>query len=333
MTFETRVTKLLGIEHPILMGGMTGVGTPELTAAVSNGGGLGIVAIHNAGSPEKGREWIRRLKKLTDKPFGVNLTILPSMGPPPPYEEYARVIIEEGVKIVETAGSSPKKFIQLFKKYGIISIHKCVSIRHALSAERYGADIISLDGFECAGHPGEEDIGNFVLQAKGAIALTRPYVCSGGVGTGTQLAAALALGADGINCGTRFCATKECNWPDSFKQRMVQASETDTVMMLRRLKNTCRVFRNKVAEEVEEIESEKGADFDFSDVAHLVNGKRGRAAEKEGDADAGIWSAGQVIGLIDSIPSCAEVIQEIVKEAEITIRSRLASLLVQRSRL
>lgn len=166
-----------------------------------------------------------------------------------------------------------------------------------------------------------------------AMVLTKPYVCSGGVGTGTQLAAALALGADGVNCGTRFCATKECNWPDSFKQRMVKASERDTVLMLRRLNNTCRVFKNKVAAEVEEIESDKGADFDFSDVAHLVNGKRGRAAEKAGDADGGIWSAGQVVGLIDSIPTCAEVIQEMVKEAERTIKSRLVSLLVPPSRL
>lgn len=333
MPLKTRVTELLGVEHPIIMGGMTGVGTPELAAAVSNAGGLGIIAIHNAGSPEQGREWIRRLKLLTNKPFGVNLTILPSMGPPPPYMEYARVIIEEGVNIVETAGSSPKTFVQLFKKAGLITIHKCVSIRHALSAERYGVDIISLDGFECAGHPGEEDIGNFVLQAKGAMALTKPYVCSGGVGTGTQLAAALALGADGVNCGTRFCATKECNWPDSFKQRMVEASETDTVMMLRRLQNTCRVFRNKVAEQVEEIELEKGANFEFSDVSHLVAGKRGREAENKGDADGGIWSAGQVVGVIDTIPTCKEVIQQMVKEAEITIRSRLLSLVVHESKL
>lgn len=298
---------------------------------------MGVFAIHNAGSPEKGRLEIRRLKSLTKKPFGVNLTILPSMGPPPPYEEYARVIIEEGVKIVETAGSSPKLFLQMFKKASgantIITIHKCVSVRHALSAERYGVDIISLDGFECAGHPGEEDIGNFVLQARGAQALTKPFVCSGGVSTGTQLAAALALGADGVNCGTRFCATQECNWPDSFKDRMVQGKETDTVLMLRRLNNTCRVFRNNVATQVEEIESEKGPDFDFGDVAHLVNGKRGRAAEQQGDADGGIWSAGQGIGLIHSVPSCQQVMDQMVEEAEHTIKKRLVSLVEPRSRL
>lgn len=317
---------MLGIEHPVICGGMTGVGTPELAAAVSNAGGLGIMAIHNAGSPEQGKEWIRRLRKLTKKPFGVNLTILPSMGPPPPYAEYAQVIIEEGVKIVETAGSSPKEFVKLFKDAGIICIHKCVTIRHALSAERYGVDIISLDGFECAGHPGEEDVGNFVLQAKGAKVLTRPYVCSGGVGDGKQIVAALALGADGVNCGTRFCATQECNWPDSFKQRMLQASETDSVLMLRRLSNTCRVFRNQVSEEVERIESEKGQDFQFTDVAHLVSGKRGREAERKGDPDGGIWSAGQVVGLIDSIPTCQELMDQLMKEAEDTVYHRLTTL-------
>lgn len=326
MPITTRVTEMLGIEHPVILGGMTGVGTPELAAAVSNAGGLGIIAIHNAGSPENGREWIRRTRTLTSKPFGVNLTILPSMGPPPPYADYAQAIIEEGVKIVETAGSSPEQWVKLFKKAGIITIHKCVTIRHALSAERYGVDIISLDGFECAGHPGEEDVGNFVLQAKGAKVLTRPYVCSGGVGDGKQIVAALALGADGVNCGTRFCATKECNWPDSFKERMLQASETDSVLMLRRLNNTCRVFRNEVSEEVERIESEKGEEFAFEDVAHLVSGKRGREAERKGDADGGIWSAGQVVGLVDSIPTCQELMNQLMKEAEDTVYHRLITL-------
>jgi NAD(P)H-dependent flavin oxidoreductase YrpB (nitropropane dioxygenase family) len=361
MPFQTRITELLGIEHPIIMGGMTGVGTPELAAAVSNAGGLGMIAIHNAGSPEEGRKWIRRLKQLlrsssssssssstpdnhthnhthnhTKPPFGVNLTILPSMGhTPPPYMEYAQVIIDEGVPIVETAGSNPQKFVTLFQKAGIITIHKCVTIRHALSAERYGVDIISLDGLECAGHPGEDDVGNFVLQAKGRKVLTKPYVCSGGVGDGNQLAAALALGADGVNCGTRFCATQECSWPDSFKQRMLQAQETDTVLMLRSLKNTSRVFKNDVAVQVQQIEeaasrNSKGeSSFQFSDVAHLVNGKRGRQAELDGDADAGIWTAGQVIGLIDSIPTCQELIDTMIREAEETIQVRLAGMMVR----
>lgn len=323
MPIETRVTRMLEIEHPVIMGGMTGTGTPELAAAVSNAGGLGVIAIHNAGDPENGRRWIRETRKLTSKPFGVNLTILPSMGPPPPYEEYARVIVEEGVRVVETAGSNPKKWIKLFKDAGLITIHKCVAIRHALSAERLGVDIVSLDGFECAGHPGEEDVGNFVLQAKGARALTRPFVCSGGVGDGRQIAAALALGADGVNCGTRFCATRECNWPESFKARMIEADERDTVLMLRRLKNTCRVFRNDVSEEVERIEAEKGEEFDFADVMHLVNGKRGREAELNGDADGGIWSAGQVVGLIDTIPTCQELMDQMMTQAEDTISHRL----------
>ena len=313
------------------MGGMTGVGTPSLAAAVSNAGGLGMIAIHNAGSPEQGRHWIRELRTLTDKPFGVNLTILPTMGPPPPYMEYVQVMIEEGVKIVETAGSSPQKFVSVLKAANIITIHKCVTIRHALSAERYGVDIISLDGFECAGHPGEGDIGNYVLQARGAQALTKPYLCSGGVGTGIQLAAALALGADGVNLGTLICATQECNWPHSFKQRLLSSDENDTVLILRRLKNTSRVYKNKVASQVAQIESSKGDTFQIQDVAHLVSGKRGRQAEKDDDADGGIWTAGQAIGLIHRIPTCKELIDAMIAEAEACIRSRLNQMLVPAS--
>jgi len=238
-------------------------------------------------------------------------------------------MIDEGVRIVETAGSSPRKWIEMFRKAGMITIHKCVTIRHALSAERYGVDIVSLDGFECAGHPGEEDVGNFVLQAKGARVLTKPYVCSGGVGDGRQIAAALALGADGVNCGTRFCATRECNWPSSFKSRMVEAKETDTVLMLRRLNNTCRVFRNDVSNQVEEIERRKGEEFGFQDVMHLVNGKRGREAEKNNDADGGIWSAGQVVGLIDSIPTVKELMDEMVRDCEEICVDRLNSLVTR----
>ena len=229
--FNTRVTQLLGIDHPIIMGGMTGVGTPELCAAVSNAGGLGTIAAHNAGpDPENLRAWIRKVRELAPgKPFGVNFTILPSMGTPPPYDKYARVVLEEGVGAVETAGSNPKKWVTLFKAGGCVTIHKCISIRHAKSAERLGVDIVSLDGFECAGHPGEDDVGNLVLQARGAQALSVPFVCSGGVGDGRQLAAALALGADGISCGTRFCATRECSWPAGFKDRMVEAKEVGGV--------------------------------------------------------------------------------------------------------
>ena len=329
MPFKTRVTEMLGIEHPVIMGGMTGVGTPELCAAVSNAGGLGTFAIHNAGTLENAREWIRRTRKLTDKPFGVNLTILPSMNPPD-YEGFERVIIEEGVKIVETAGSNPKKWVTLFKNAGLITIHKCVAIRHAKSAERMGVDIISLDGFECAGHPGEDDIGNFVLQAKGAKVLKTPFVCSGGVGDGKQLAAALALGAEGVNCGTRFCATQECNWPRSFKERLVEGDERSSALIFRQLHNTARVFKNKVAKEVVEISEAKGRDLEFGDVMHLVMGARGREAEKNGDPDGGIWTAGQVTGLIDDFPSCATVMDRIITEAEDTIRARLSSMIVSK---
>ena len=320
---------MLGIVHPVVMGGMTGVGTVELAAAVSNAGGLGIFAAHNAESPEECRVCIRRLRALTNsKPFGCNLTILPTMGTPPPYEEYAKVFIEERVPVVETAGSNPKKWIQMFKRAGIITIHKCVTIRHALSAEKLGVDIISLDGLECAGHPGEGDVGNFVLQAKGARVLKTPFLCSGGVGDGKQIAAALALGADGVNCGTRFCATRECLWPNAFKGRMVRATEEDTVLMFRALKNTTRVFANQVAKQVEQIEKEKGVGLKFSDVAALVAGKRGRDAEKRGDPDGGIWSAGQVVGLIDDCPTVAELMERMMRECHETIRGRLNGLVV-----
>merc|ERR1719171_140836 len=213
---------------------MTGVGTPELAAAVSCAGGFGIFVVYNAGTSENCRAWIRKCKELCgDKPFGVNLTILPATDPPP-YEEYAKAIIEEGVKVAETAGNDPKKWVGMFKAAGLTTIHKCVTIRHAMSAEKLGVDIISLDGFECAGHPGEDDVGNFVLQAKGAKRLKAPYICSGGVGDGTQLAAALAMGADGVNCGTRFCATKESPWPESVKQMLVNGNETDSVLVFRK---------------------------------------------------------------------------------------------------
>ena len=232
------------------------------------------------------------------------------------------------MKIVETAGSNPQQFISYFRQNNVITIHKCVTIRHALSAERYGVDIVSLDGFECAGHPGEKDVGNMVLQARGAQALSKPYLCSGGIATGTQLAASLALGADGINLGTRICATKECCWPDSFKSKMLQGDENDTVLILRRLRNTSRVFKNKVAVETAQIEDKKGDDFAIQDVMHLVSGKRGRQAEKDNDADGGIWTASQAMGLIHTIPTCQQVIDHIVAEAEDCIRSRLNGLLV-----
>lgn len=319
---RTRVTDLLNIAHPVLQGGMTGISL-ELSAAVSNAGGLGIFAIHNAGNPETGREWIRRMRTLTKKPFGVNLTILPTLGAPPPYEEYARVIIEEKVQIVETAGSNPEKWVRLFKNAGLTVIHKCVRIKHAIKAQELGVDIVSLDGFECGGHPGEADIGNLVLQARGSKVLSVPYVASGGLATGSQLVAVLALGASGVNMGTRFCATKECNWPDSFKKRLVESTEEDTVLLFRSLHNTARVFGNKTAREAARIEKEKGKDLQFSDIAHLVAGSRGRQAERDNDPDGGIWTSGQSCGLIDNIPTVQELMDQIMTDACDTISKRL----------
>lgn len=327
MPFKTRVTEMLGIQHPIVCGGMTGVGTVELCAAVSNAGGCGLLTALTCGSPEQMKKDIARIRTLTDKPFGVNLTILPAVVPPP-YEEYAQAIIESGVKIVETAGNNPKKWVSTFKKAGLICIHKCVAVRHALSAQKMGVDIISMDGFECAGHPGEDDIGGIVLLAKAARKLTTPYLASGGIADGKQLAACLALGADGVNMGTRFCATQECNWPDSFKQRMRDADERQTVLMFRQLHNTARVFKNKIAAEVEFIQNEKGAQLEFSDVQHLVMGDRGRKAEESGDPDGGIWTAGQCVGLIEDNPTVQELMDSFMKEAEETVKARLNAMLV-----
>jgi len=326
--FKTRVTDLLGIQHPIVCGGMTGVGLVDLCVAVSESGCLGMLTALSCGTPDQCREAIAEVKRRTNKPFGVNLTILPAIVPPD-YEAYANAIIESGVKIVETAGNDPKKWVAKFKQAGLISIHKCVTIRHALSAERIGVDIISIDGFECAGHPGEDDIGGLVLLAKSAKKLKTPYIASGGIGDGKQLAACLALGADGVNLGTRFCVTKESPWPLAFKQKCVDADERQTVLMFRKLHNTARVFRNKIATEVEAIENEKGSKLKFQDIAPLVAGERGRKAEREGDPDGGIWTAGQVIGLIDDIPSVVELVNRIITEAYQTVTERLSSVLVQ----
>lgn len=317
---------MLGIEKPVLMGGMTGVGDVELAAAVSLAGGLGIFAIHNGGTKEKDiRAYIRKAKRLCKgKPFGVNLTILPA-ATPPPYRMYMKCIVEEGCNIVETAGSDPTKYVKFFKQHGLITIHKCTSIRHALKAQRVGTDIISLDGFECAGHPGEDDVGNFVLQARGAEELTTPYVCSGGVGNGSQLVAALALGADGVNCGTLFCATHEAKWHDNQKKALCDKDELSTTLVLRPLINTSRVFKNSVSTEVNKLEAEKGAEFSFGDVAHLMTGRRGRInVERDGDVDDGIWSVGQSMGLIHKIESVQGVMDRFMGEAEAAIRKQLS---------
>lgn len=320
---KTRITELLGIRYPIVQGGMQNVGYAELAAAVSNAGGLGIITGLTQPSPEDLEREIRRCREMTDQPFGVNLTILPTIKPVP-YEEYARVICESGVKIVETAGRNPEPFMPLFREYGVKVVHKCTSVRHALKAESLGVAAVSVDGFECAGHPGEDDIPNLVLLPAAAAKLKIPMLASGGIGTGAQMAACLALGADGINMGTRFMATKEAPIHDNIKRAIVEASELDTALVYRPLRNTARVYRNEVAKKVNEIEREQGKDLQFEMIRDLVAGTKGKVALTEGDIDYGIWTSGMVQGLIDSIPSCEELIQQIVRDCERVIRERLA---------
>ncbi|WP_323122936.1 NAD(P)H-dependent flavin oxidoreductase [Burkholderia alba] len=320
---KTRVTELLGIEYPIIQGGMMWVGVAELAAAVSSAGGLGILTALTQPTPDDLRREIERTRLLTDRPFGVNLTILPSVKPPP-YAEYVDVIIESGVRIVETAGNSPREFIGRFKAHGVTIVHKCTTVRHAQSAERNGVDIVSIDGLECAGHPGEDDVGGLVLIPAAARALSIPIVASGGIADGRGMAAALALGAEGVNMGTRFCVTREAPIHDNIKQAMVRGSERDTALIFRTLKNTARVFRNAIADEVRAIESRPGG-CEFEEIRPLVLGARGRAALQSGEIDDGVITAGQCIGLIDDVPSCAELLQRMA--AECRERLRLTSLM------
>ena len=326
---RTRVTEQLGIEHPIVQGGMQWVGRAELASAVSNGGGLGILTALTQPTPDDLLKEIERCRTLTDKPFGVNLTILPTIKPVP-YEDYAKAIVDGGVKIVETAGRNPEPFLPMFKEAGITVIHKCTSIRHALKAERIGCDMVSVDGFECAGHPGEDDVTNLILLPLAARRLSIPFLASGGLGDGRGMAAALAMGADGINMGTRFMVTKEAPIHESVKQAMVEASELDTALIYRTLRNTARVFKNGIAEQVLEIEAQPGA-TEFADIQPLVAGVKGRALLESGELEQGIWSAGMVVGLIDDIPSCAELIERMVEEAQNIIKDRLATIVADAS--
>ncbi len=323
MTLKTRITELLQIEHPIVQGGMMWVGTAEMASAVSNAGGLGILTALTQPSPDDLRREIERCRTMTDKPFGVNLTILPSVNPPP-YADYRRAIIESGVKIVETAGGKPQEHIEDFKAHGLIVLHKCTSVRHAVSAEKMGADVISIDGFECAGHPGEDDVPGLVLIPAAADAVTIPMLASGGIGDGRGLAAALALGADGVNMGTRFCATVEAPIHQTVKEFIVANSERDTKLIFRGFKNTGRVARNSVSEQVAEIGARPGAVF--ADVQPLVSGAKGRVALTTGDLDAGLIWAGQVQGLIHDIPHCRDLLSRMVADAEEIIRNRLSGL-------
>ena len=322
MTLKTRITELLGIEYPIVQGGMMWVGRAELAAAVSNAGGLGILTALTQPTPDDLRKEIERCREMTDKPFGVNLTILPSRVPPP-YEEYRKAIIEMGVKVVETAGHNPQEHVEDFKANGITVLHKCTAVRHAVSAEKMGVDVISIDGFECAGHPGEDDIPGLILIPAAADKVKIPMLASGGIGDGRGLAAALALGAEGVNMGTRFCATKEAPIHDKIKQFLVDNDERATNLIFRSLRNTGRVTKTKRSDEVVEIL--KNPEAKFEDVAHLVKGADGRQALETGDLDAGLVWGGQVQGLIHDIPSCEELLKRMASDAEAIIKNRLAA--------
>ncbi len=309
---KTKITEMLGIEYPIIQGGMQWVGRAELASAVSNAGGLGILTALTQPTPADLAKEIERCKAMTSKPFGVNLTLLPIVTAPP-YEEIVRVIIEGGVKIVETAGNSPKEFTAKLKDAGIVVIHKCTSVRHALSAQRNGVDAISIDGFECAGHPGEDDVPGLVLIPAAARALSIPIIASGGIATGAGMAAAMTLGAAGVNMGTRFMATVEAPIHQNIKEALVAAGERDTRLMFRTMRNTSRVLANDISNEVVETERRPGG-VQFEEIRHLVAGARGRNAMETGAVNDGVVSAGQVVGLIDDIPTCQDLIQRMVKE-------------------
>ena len=322
---KTRITELFGIEHPIIQGGMHFVGFAELAAAVSNAGGLGLITGLTQGTPEKLAKEISRCHEMTDKPFGVNLTFLPSVTPPD-YPGYIQAIIDGGVKAVETAGNNPQRWMAGMKEAGIKVIHKCTAVRHALKAESIGCDAVSVDGFECGGHPGEDDIPNMILLPRAADELKIPFVASGGMADARSLVAALAMGADGMNMGTRFIATKEAPVHDNVKQAIVAASELDTRLVMRPLRNTERVLVNAGVTKLLEKERELGAAIKFEDIMAEVAGVYPRIM-LEGDMDAGAWSCGMVAGLIHDIPTCKELIDRIMAEATQIIRGRLEGFL------
>lgn len=321
--FKTRITEMFGIETPIVMGGMTGVGYGELVAAVANAGALGFITAHMFQSGQALFDEIEKTRSLTDRPFGVNLTLLPSINPIP-YDDYREAIIASGTKIVETAGRAPTDHLPRFKENGVKVIHKCTSVRHSVSAVKKGVDVISIDGFECAGHPGEDDVGLVVLLPATVDALPdTPIIASGGMADGRSLVAALALGAHAVNMGTRFCATVEAKIHENVKQKIVENTELDTVLVGRSLRNTARVARNAISEQVAEIQRDPTKSFD--DVKELMAGVRGREnVLKEGDLDGGIWTTGQSQALIHDIPTCADLVRNIMTQAE-EVRARIAS--------
>jgi nitronate monooxygenase len=322
---KTRITELFGIEHPIIQGGMHFVGVAELAAAVSNAGGLGIITGLTQRTPADLANEIARCKDMTDKPFGVNLTFLPTVSSPD-YPGYVRAILEGGVKIVETAGRNPQQVLPQLKDAGVKVIHKCTSVRHSLKAQSIGCDAVSVDGFECGGHPGEDDVPNMILLPRAAEELEIPFVASGGMADGRSLVAALALGADGMNMGTRFIATKEAPVHENVKQAIVAASELDTRLVMRPLRNTERVLTNDAVERLLEKERTLGAGLKFEDIIEEVAGVYPRIM-REGEMDAGAWSCGMVAGLIHDIPTCKELIDRTMAEAEQIINRRLSGFL------
>lgn len=322
---KTAITELFGIQHPIIQGGMHYVGFAELAAAVSNAGGLGIITGLTQRTPELLAKEIARCRDTTDKPFGVNLTFLPSFTAPP-YPEYIAAIKEGGVKAVETAGRSPEQYMPALKAAGIKVIHKCTSVRHSLKAERIGCDAVSVDGFECGGHPGEDDIPNMILLPRAADELKIPFVASGGMADARSLVAALSMGAAGMNMGTRFVATKEAPVHANVKRALVEATELDTVLVMRALRNTERVLKNKGVDHLLEVEREKGASLKIEDIHEQVAGVYPKVMV-DGDMDAGAWSCGMVVGLIHDIPTVKELIDRIMMEAEQIIRERLIGFL------
>ena len=325
MAFKTRVTEMLGIEHPIVQGGMQGVGYAELASAVSNAGGLGTLTALTQPSPAALSAEIERCRSLTSKPFAVNITVLPTILPLD-YKSYAQAAIDAGVKIFETAGTPQVREIwDMAKAHGITILHKCTAVRHALSAERNGCDIISIDGFECAGHPGEDDVPGLILIPMAADKVKIPMLASGGIGDGRGLIAALALGADGINMGTRFCATKEAPIHDNVKAKYVENDERGTNLIFRKFHNTARVGKNEVSDEVVRISS--NPDAVFEDIKHLVAGAAGREVLESGDLSKGIFWAGMVQGLIHDIPTCQQLIDQIIGDAKAIVKDRLGAML------
>ncbi len=318
---KTRITELFGIEHPVIQGGMHHVGFAEMAAAVSNAGGLGIITGLTQKSPKDLANEIARCKDMTDKPIGVNLTFLPGFANPD-YPGYIEAIIAQGVRIVETAGRSPEQYMPAMKEAGIKVIHKCTSVRHSVKAQNIGCDAVSVDGFECGGHPGEDDIPNMILLPRAAEELDIPFVASGGMGNAQQLVAALALGADGINMGTRFIATKEAPVHQNVKDALVAASELDTTLIMRPLRNTERVLKNEAVERIQQKEKDLGDNLQINDIMDEVAGVYPKIMS-DGDMDAGAWSCGMVAGLIHDIPSCAELVGGMVSQAESIIADRL----------